>query len=126
MRMTVLALVTLVWCWMAAGQERGIAGVSSNPGDLGPQKWALIFGAGDYLDPSLSDLPNAVNDARAIRDMLVSAPGGFLRENVLLLADGEEDSRLPTRANLMRFLRSRLALVGPEDTILDWGVRNRI
>ncbi|MBN2311947.1 MAG: caspase family protein, partial [Candidatus Hydrogenedentes bacterium] len=83
-----------------------------------PQKWALVVGVGDYQDAGISDLPKAVNDARAITQMLIAMPDGFPERNVLLLADTEGEARAPTRANMMRFLTSRLALVAEEDTVL--------
>lgn len=101
----------------ALAQARGIGAAVAGPAPT-PQKWAIIIGVGDYQDAGIGDLPNAVNDARAVRDMLVSMPEGFPEKNVMLLADGEVSDRLPTRNNIIRFLDARLKLAGPQDTVL--------
>ena len=54
-----------------------------------PQKWAVVVGISDYIhfgDEVGGDLPGAVNDARAIADVLVNRHG-FAPENVKLVLD---------------------------------------
>lgn len=114
-----MVFAVAAYCVLAAsasGEERGL-GAPVAKDTSAPQKWAIIIGVGDYQDAGIGDLPNAVNDARAVRDMLVSMPDGFPKENVMLLADGEAAERLPTRSNLIRFLNSRIGLTGPQDTL---------
>lgn len=102
----------------AAGENRGIGGTGLAHGSASPQKWAIIIGVGDYEDPGISDLPNAVNDAQALEQTLLSLAEGFPRENVTVLTDTQESARLPRRSNLIRFLTGRLRLAGIEDTVL--------
>lgn len=49
---------------------------------------ALVIGIGKYKRPGINRLPNAVADARAIRDYLINI-GGIPKENVMLLTDEE-------------------------------------
>ena len=95
--------------------QRGVGGISP---DAAPQKWAVIIGVGQYDDAAISDLPNAVNDAQAVRDRLVAMDEGFPEANVLLLADGAGDAYAPTRTNMMKYLSSFLSLAAADDTVL--------
>jgi formylglycine-generating enzyme required for sulfatase activity len=110
-----LALATAV----SAAQDRGVSEtVSSTPGS-GPQKWAVIIGVGAYEDPALAPLPNAVRDAKALRDALVSAPGGIAADNVLLLTDdAPEVTGRPTRSSILAQLGNWARLAGAEDSLL--------
>ena len=112
-----LLFLSMVTATVSA-QQRGVIGTTGTKDPSAAQKWAIVIGVGDYVDESIGDLPNAVRDARAVRDMLVTMPDGFPAGNVLLLTDGEGQSREPTRGNIMRYLRSRLGLAGPDDTVL--------
>ena len=115
--LVVLTFLLIVIPPRVYAQDRGVSGTASSP-PTGPQKWAVVIGVGDYQDAGIGDLPNAVNDARAVKEMLVTMPDGFPAGNVMLLADGESPERLPTRSNIIRFLSSRLSLAGPDDTVL--------
>ncbi len=124
--LTATGLLAMAWGQVAVPQEAGRSvgvqtdstGPASAPPARNGQKWAIIIGVGDYEDPGISDLPNAVNDAKAIRDRLVGMSDGFPKKNVLLLTDSESADRLPKRNNIMAFLKTRLGLLGPEDTVL--------
>ena len=102
----------------AAASGRGIGGTAAAPSSAGPEKWAVVIGVGDYEDPSIGDLPNAVNDARAVREALTEMVDGFPTDNMAFLADGAEATHVPTRANIMRYLSSYLSLAQPDDTVL--------
>ncbi|MBP8132209.1 MAG: SUMF1/EgtB/PvdO family nonheme iron enzyme [Candidatus Hydrogenedentes bacterium] len=104
-------------CGAASAAERGSGGMTA-PASPAPQKWAVIIGVGNYDDVTISDLPSAVNDARALRDRLVAMEQGFPAANVLLLTDGEDDMHAPTRENMMKFLSSTLSMPGEDDTVL--------
>ncbi len=114
-----LVIVAVLFAWPSMSQsKRDIGGKVSRPEPTAPQKWAVIIGVGDYEDSGMTDLPKAVNDARAVKEMLVSVPDGFPEKNVILLADTEGENRAPTRANMMRYLKSQLALTSEQDTLL--------
>ena len=100
-----------------ADEPRGL-GLTEGLDAYSPQRWAVIIGVGHYEDPGIGDLPNAVNDAWAVKKMLSGLKDGFPVENVLILVDSEGTLSRPTRANILRFLTSRLELAGPDDTVL--------
>ena len=81
----------------------------------------MIIGVNDYgqsRDSGISDLKYAAADARGLYEMLRDAPGGFEENRMVLVADGEDMARTPTRANIFCFLRSYLGLAGEDDTAL--------
>lgn len=58
---------------------------------MAPTHWALVIGVGDYInfdDVEGGDLPGAENDARGMRDLLVTR-WGFPEQNVKLLLSRE-------------------------------------
>ncbi len=112
-----VCLLCIVLINLDAHAERG-AGGADTPPSAESQGWAIVIGAGDYADPSIGDLPNAVHDAKALRDALASMQDRFPAKNVIMLADGAGPDLAPTRANILRYVTSYLALAGPEDTVL--------
>lgn len=53
-----------------------------------PESYAVIIGIGDYADPAIRDLKYAVNDAKALYNLLIDPRyGGFKKDNVKLLLD---------------------------------------
>ncbi|MBN2308298.1 MAG: S8 family serine peptidase, partial [Candidatus Hydrogenedentes bacterium] len=106
--------------WEESRAARAAAAAAPEPFDAADaQRWALIVGVGAYQDGTLGPLPNAVRDARAVRDALVSARGGFPAENVLLLVDDADEPNLcPTRNNLLAALTSWFKLPGDNDSLL--------
>jgi len=80
-----------------------------------PNHWALIVGISDYQnfgDEIGGDLPGAVNDANAFRDVAVSR-FGVPPENVRLILDAEA-----TRANIEAAFTEWLpSVVGPNDLV---------
>lgn len=80
------------------------------------ERWAVIVGIANYDAPGINKLRYAVNDAEAIHRVL-TGPGGFKKENVLLLTDRTE--RKPTLRNIKWALGTFLARSAkPEDTVL--------
>lgn len=81
-----------------------------------PRRWALIVGAGDYRefgDEPGGDLPGAANDARAMRDVLVSR-WGFPAAGVRVLVDSAA-----TREGIRRGLTEWLPSVAkPGDLVV--------
>lgn len=80
-----------------------------------PNHWALIVGIGDYQnfgEEIGGDLPGAVNDARAFRDVAISR-FGVPSSNVRMMLDDEA-----TRANLESAITEWLpSVVGPRDLV---------
>ncbi|MBI4544572.1 MAG: caspase family protein, partial [Gemmatimonadetes bacterium] len=72
-----------------------------------PNRWALLVGISDYInygDEIGGDLPGAVNDALAMRDVLVKRYG-FEEDHIKLLLDADAD-RSGIQAGLTRWLPS--------------------
>ena len=118
MQRTILFVVlgTLV-CLPSFTEGRGIGGTAGGS-PQGPQKYAVIIGVNEYQDPGISDLKYAAADARAVYEMLKSAPGGFNERRIVLLADTQDEQHDPTLGNILRYLKTYVALAGPDDTIL--------
>lgn len=122
MRKPLLAVIFVV-LESAFAAERGIGSPitvdeTKSNNTAGGSKWAVVIGVGTYDDPLLSELPLAVNDAKAVAQTLTSVPDGFPADNVILLATGESKDRAPTRANMKRFLKSYFDLAETNDTFL--------
>ena len=80
------------------------------------KRWALVVGVDRYVDPQISSLRGAANDARTLADALVKY-SGFPPDQVVLLATDQPSERQPTRVNLLRRL-SNLAAAVPKDGLL--------
>lgn len=83
----------------------------------GSNNWALLIGIDRYHE-SLGALKYSGADCRALRETLLSPPYAFPDDQVLLLADGEEESRRPTFANIHNHLASWLAAPKEDDLAL--------
>jgi uncharacterized caspase-like protein len=70
------------------------------------ERWAVIIGVGKYEDAGVRELRYAVADAEMVYQTLIG-PGGFKKENVILLTDGAE--RKPTLRNVKWALGTMLA-----------------
>lgn len=92
-----------------------LVGAAAPHSDYTPGHWALIVGISDYQnfeDEIGGDLPGAVNDALAFRDVAV-ARFGVPVENVRLILDHEA-----TRANIEGAFTEWLpSVVGPQDVV---------
>jgi len=79
-------------------------------------RWAVVIGVGRYESPDIPKLRYPVPDAEAIYDVL-TGPGGFKKEHVLLLTDKTE--KKPTYRNLKWALGTFLARSAKkDDTVL--------
>jgi hypothetical protein len=80
------------------------------------KRWALIIGVDTY-EKDISSLRGAVNDAQALKDVLVKY-AGFLESHVVLLRTGATDSdQLPRRSNILDEL-NKLSYRVPHDGLL--------
>ena len=75
-------------------------------------RWAVVVGVGRYESPDIPKLRYTVPDAEAIYEVL-TGPGGFKKEHVLLLTDKTE--RKPTYRNLKWALGTFLARSAKKD-----------
>jgi len=57
-----------------------------DPAPGGPERYAVVIGVADYVDPRIPDVPHAIADAKAIRDWLTTV-GGVSPEHLALLLD---------------------------------------
>jgi len=81
-----------------------------------PARWAVIIGVGDYESRDVAKLRYATRDAEAVYQVL-TGPGGFKTEHVLLLTDRTE--RRPTLRNIRWALGTLLARSArKEDTVV--------
>jgi Tfp pilus assembly protein PilF/uncharacterized caspase-like protein len=80
------------------------------------KRWALIVGIDDYDDKQIKPLIGAANDAKVLKDALVTY-AGFPKEQVILLASNQSDAPQPTRVNILRRL-SNLANHVQKDGLL--------
>ena len=81
-----------------------------------PARWAVIIGVGDYESRDITKLRYAARDAEAVYQVL-TGPGGFKTEHVLLLTDRTE--RRPTLRNIRWALGTLLARSArKEDTVV--------
>ncbi len=79
-------------------------------------RWAVVVGVGNYDSPDVPRLRYTVPDAEAMYDVL-TGPGGFKKEHVLLLTDKTE--KKPTYRNLKWALGTFLARSAKkDDTVL--------
>jgi hypothetical protein len=95
--------------------ERAVAAVApAAPPPSLPQteRWAVVIGVGEYEAKSIPRLRYSVADAEAVYQTLIE-PGGFKKENVLLLTDKTE--KRPTFRNLKWALGTFLARSAKKD-----------
>ena len=82
------------------------------------QKWAVVIGVNEYLDPKIPALKYCVADARKLFETLTKQ-GGFDPERVLLITDDQTRAHLrPLRLNLQRQIGDWLENCRPEDTVV--------
>ncbi|MEO0604311.1 MAG: PQQ-binding-like beta-propeller repeat protein, partial [Myxococcota bacterium] len=74
----------LAFAFVLLASELAIA--QEAPPDREPERFGVVIGVSDYVDPRIPDVPNAGTDAEAIRDWLTTT-GGLAPERVALLLD---------------------------------------
>jgi uncharacterized caspase-like protein len=82
-----------------------------------PSKWAVLIGINGYHE-SLGELAFCVNDAKLMRDTLVSEVCQFAAEHVVLLTDDQPKDRQPTYGNIHSWLGARLSRPAESDLVL--------
>jgi hypothetical protein len=103
-------LILVVWfaalpVYTQTGQDGkgiGIKVVSELPSK--EKRWALIVGIDEYKN-DVSTLKGAVNDAKALKNVLVNYAGFPESQIILLTTDSAEQDKRPTRENILRALR---------------------
>jgi hypothetical protein len=80
-----------------------------------PTRWAVVVGVGQYASPQIPRLHYAVRDADAVYQLL-TGPGGFKKEHVLLLTD--ETPQKPTLRDIKRAFGSFLARSARKEDIV--------
>lgn len=106
---TLLALF-LIWFSFLPGS--GAHASSAQPGN----QWALLIGVNDYPG-EIQDLRFARDDARALKDLLLSS-AGFKAERVRLLTDDSVGAERATRQNILAALSGLATSVQPNDQII--------
>lgn len=102
--------------------DRRLAAVPATPapgpgvtGAPSRERWAVVIGAARYDNKAIPPLAYSVADAEAVYQTLVG-PGGFRKENVLLLTDTTE--RKPTLRNIRYALGTFLARSARRDDMV--------
>lgn len=106
----IIVYLSITHCY--AGNDRGIALRPTSPtGEtVKGNQWLFVIGINNYLQwPKLS---TAVNDAKAVRDVLLSRYH-FGREHLVELYDADA-----TRSNILSTLRRLAEQVKPDDSLL--------
>ena len=96
------------------GKGVGVKVVSELPSK--EKRWALIVGIDEYLN-DVSTLKGSVNDAKALKNVLVNNAGFPENQIVLLTTDSFEQDKRPTRENILGALSDLYSRV-PEDGLL--------
>jgi tetratricopeptide (TPR) repeat protein len=87
------------------------------------EKWAVIIGVSDYVDPEMQDLKYAVDDAEDFASVLIR-DFAFPPNHICLLTDGRRQAfqgvarRQPTAANIRKAVFSDLLKRKKEDTLV--------
>lgn len=113
-------LVTL-GLWFAAMPAFALSGFGSKPVHSAPdgQTWGVVIGVGDYQDPNIKDLPNAVRDAKTMYKALTENPEGISKENAVLMVDGAlQQANVPTCENILSALEKWAQRHRREDTAI--------
>lgn len=97
-------------------QNRGVANQPISKLPAKEKRWALIIGVDTY-QKDISPLYGTVNDAKALRDVLIKY-AGFTNERIILMTTDSNDSDLiPTKGNIIDQLE-KLSRVVPEDGLI--------
>jgi outer membrane protein assembly factor BamD (BamD/ComL family) len=113
---TLCFTILLIFGQIVFGQEKGVGvrNVSKLPSK--EKRWALIIGVDTY-QKDISPLYGTVNDAKALRDVLIKY-AGFADERIILMTTDSSDADLiPTRGNIIDQL-DKLQRVVPEDGLI--------
>lgn len=96
------------------GKGVGVKVVSELPSK--EKRWALIVGIDEYQN-DVSTLKGSVNDAKALKNVLVNNAGFSDNQIILLTTDSAEQDKRPTRDNILGALSDLYSRV-PEDGLL--------
>jgi len=84
----------------------------------GPRLLAVCVGIDEYTQPTISPLRAGVRDARAVAQAVSQVAGAAEDDVVLLTSDAAQDTRLPTRSNILQALRWAQKTAKPPDVFL--------
>ena len=99
-----------------ARQEKGVGNLPISKLPAAEKRWALIIGV-DAYQKDISPLYGTVNDAKALRDVLIKS-AGFTDERIILMTTDSSDSDLlPTKGNIIDQLEKLSRLI-PEDGLI--------
>jgi uncharacterized caspase-like protein len=112
-----LILILQIFCYHTAfAQQRGVENQPVTKLPAKEKRWALIIGV-DAYQKDISPLYGTVNDAKALRDVLIKY-AGFADERIILMTTDSDDADLkPTRGNIIDQL-DKLQRVVPEDGLI--------
>jgi formylglycine-generating enzyme required for sulfatase activity len=108
---TLILLLFPVSTWAMSRDIKVVADLANISGATVGNYRALIIGINDYQDDAIPDLDTAVNDAKAMANVL-QTHYGFRPENVSLLLNDQASSR-----NIVKQLRQMITKANPDDSI---------
>lgn len=115
MRINLLILVIIFCCQFVLAQK-GMGNLTIDKLPSKEKRWALIIGVDTY-QKDISPLYGTVNDARALREVLINY-AGFTDERIILMTTDSKDADLiPTKGNII-FQLNKLQRVVPQDGLI--------
>lgn len=100
MRKLVLSFLILIFSPIIFAQDKGVI---IQPVSKLPQvekRWALIIGVDTY-EKDLTPLSGSVNDAKALRDVLINTAGFPVKQVILMTTDSTDKDLIPNRGNII-------------------------
>lgn len=115
MRVNLLILVLIFGCQFVSAQK-GFGNLSIDKLPSKEKRWALIVGIDDY-EKDISTLKGAVNDAKALKNVLVNYAGFPESQIILLTSDSTDEDYRPKKENILVALNELISKI-PEDGLL--------
>lgn len=117
MKFKLVFLISLVLLsQVVSAQEKGVRNQSVDKLPSENKRWALIIGVDNYRD-DISPLYGSVNDAKALKDVLVKNAGFPEKQVILMTTDSTDADLIPNRGNVLDQL-DKLSRQIPEEGLL--------
>lgn len=117
MKFKLVFLISLVLLFqIVTAQDKGVKNQSVDKLPSENKRWALIIGVDNYRD-DISPLYGSVNDARALKDVLVKNAGFPEKQVILMTTDSADSDLIPNRGNVLDQL-DKLSRQIPDEGLL--------
>jgi hypothetical protein len=108
--------ILLIFSQIVFGQEKGVGNRNVSKLPAKEKRWALIVGIDKY-ERDVSTLQGAVNDAKALKNVLINYAGFPENQIILLTSDATDPDQLPKKENILVALNEMISKV-PEGGLL--------